>query len=110
MEYLVKMAYVDPGPLLGPDHSAQVVESLVVPSFKKLAELKASGKIRGGGAVSGARAAVFIVDVADNAELDQLLLSIPLWRIVKTDATPLQDFSKRSEHMQHVVTQLKARP
>ncbi|HEX8961690.1 MAG TPA: muconolactone Delta-isomerase family protein, partial [Rhodocyclaceae bacterium] len=83
MEYLVRMTFVDPGPLLGPDQAAQVVESLVVPSFKKLAELKASGKIRGGGAVAGARAAVFIADVADNAELDQLLLGIPLWRVVR---------------------------
>ena len=108
MQYLVTMEYVDPGPLVPPQQVGQLVEQVVLPGFEALGKLKAEKKILAGGVVAGTRTLAFIVDVADNDELDKLLETNPFWGIMKTDATPLQDFEKRAAQDRQSLEQLKA--
>lgn len=106
--YLVTGEYVDPGPLLPPEQVVQMVEQLVLPSFEALAKLEEQKKVLGGGIVCGARAAAFIVDVASNTELNQLLQGLPFWGIVKWTSTPLQTFRERSADERKAMEQIKA--
>src|SRR5438270_1570308 len=94
--YLVTGDYVDPGPMLPPQQLVQMIEKLVLPSFESLAKLEEQKKVLAGGIVAGARAGAFIVDVASNTELNQLLQELPFWGIVKWTATPLQTFRERA--------------
>lgn len=106
--YLVTGEYVDPGPLLPPQQLVQMVEQMVLPSFEMLARLEEQKKILGGGIVAGARAGAFIVDVASNSELNQLLQELPFWGIVKWTAKPLQTFRERAADEKKAMDRIKA--
>ena len=106
--YLVTGEYVDPGPLLPPEQLVQMVEQMVLPSFEALAKLEEQKKVLGGGIVSGARAGAFIVDVASNTELNQLLQGLPFWGLVKFTSTPLQTFRERAADERKAMDQIKA--
>jgi len=106
--YLVTGEYVDPGPLLPPEQLVQMVEQMVLPSFEALAKLEEQKKVLGGGIVCGARAGAFVVDVASNAELNQLLQGLPFWGIVKWTSTPLQTFRERAADERKAMDQIKA--
>ena len=106
--YLVTGEYVDPGPLLPPEQLVQMVEQMVLPSFDALAKLEEQKKVLGGGIVCGARAGAFIVDVASNTELNQLLQGLPMWGLVKFTATPLQTFRERAADERKAMDQMKA--
>ncbi len=106
--YLVTGEYVDPGPLLPPEQLVQMVEQMVLPSFDALAKLEEQKKVLGGGIVCGARAGAFIVDVASNTELNQLLQGLPMWGLVKFTSTPLQTFRERAADERKAMDQIKA--
>lgn len=106
--YLVTGEYVEPGPLLPPEQLAQMVEQLVLPSFEALAKLERQKKVLAGGIVCGGRAGAFIVDVASNSELNQLLQGLPFWGIVKWTSTPLQTFTERAADEKKAMDQIKA--
>jgi hypothetical protein len=106
--YMVTGEYVDPGPLLPPQQVVQMIENLVLPSFEALAKLEEQKKIIGGGIVAGARAGAFVVDVANNSELNQLLQELPFWGVVKWTATPLQTFRERAADEKKAIDRLKA--
>src|SRR3712207_1806049 len=108
MQYLVTMEYVDPGPVLPPQQFAQIIEHYVLPGFEALEKLQAEKKVVAGGVRAGARALTFILDVADNDELDRLLETNPFWGIVKTEVTPLQEFGKRGAQDRRLLEYLKA--
>src|SRR5919202_1756633 len=97
MQYLVTGEFIDPGPLLPPDQLVELIRHLVVPSHDALTNLKAEGKLLGGGYSVGERAGAFIFDVDSNAELDSLLQSLPYWGLVKFKVTPLEDVESRRE-------------
>ena len=106
--YLVTGDYVDPGPMLPPPQLVQLIEKLVLPSFEALAKLEEQKKILGGGIVAGARAGAFIVDVASNSELNQLLQELPFWGVVKWTATPLQTFRERAADEKKAIDRMKS--
>lgn len=106
--YLVTGEFVDPGAMLPPQQLAQVIENVVLPSFEALAKLEEKKKILGGGLVAGARAGAFIVDVASNSELNQLLQGLPFWGLVKWAVTPLQDYRERAVDEKIAIERLKA--
>lgn len=108
MQYLVTMDFVDPGPLLPPAQLAEMLEQAVLPGFKGLADLQAAGKLVAGGLLAGARALAFIIEAADNDEADRLVRTNPLWGIVRTTISPLQDFGKRAELDRQSLDQIKA--
>jgi len=105
--YLVTGEYVDPGPLLPPEQLVQMLENQVLTSFDALATLEDQKKVLGG-IVCGGRAGAFIVDVASNTELNQLLQGLPFWGIVKWTSVPLQPFRERAADERKMMEQVKA--
>jgi muconolactone delta-isomerase len=97
VQYLVTGEFVDPGPLLPPDQLVGMMRQMVLPSHEVLKNLMSEGKIIAGGYAVGERAAAFIFEAESNAELDDLLLSLPYWGVVKFKATPLEGVEARQE-------------
>ena len=97
MQYLVRMDFVDPGPLLHIQQYAGMMRQAVLPGHETLQTLKSEGRILAGGFPVGERAVAFIIEADSPKELDELLQFIPFWGIVKTKVTPLQDFEARHD-------------
>ena len=97
MQYLVRMDFVDPGPLLPIQQYAGMMRQAVLPGHEALQSLKSEGKILAGGFPVGERAVAFIVESDSPKELDASLQQLPLWVITKTKVTPLQDFEDRHD-------------
>lgn len=108
MLYLVTGEFVDPGPLLPPAQLAQLIENLVIPSFEALAKLQQEKKVLAGGIDSARRAGAFILDVASNEEMEQLMMGLPFWGVVKWEITPLTGFADRAVVERRLLAQLKA--
>ena len=97
MRYLVRMDFVDSGPLLPIQQYAGMMRQAVLPGHEALQSLKSEGKILAGGFPVGERAVAFIVESDSPKELDASLQQIPFWGITKTKVTPLQDFEDRHD-------------
>ena len=72
-----------------PDQIIPYMENMVIPNHEALTKLEAEKKILAGGCLVGKRANVFIVEVASNEELHQLLMSLPMFALLETDVVPL---------------------
>ena len=107
MQYLVRMDFVDPGPLLPIQQYAGMMRQAVLPGHEALKTLKSQGKILAGGFPVGERAIAFIVESDSPKELDTLLLRVPFWGIVKTKVTPLQDFDDRQDQDRQATEQME---
>jgi len=110
MLYLVQGEVVDPGMPLAPQQFAEFLESQVIPTFERLTQLEAEGKVRAGGAPAGARATAFIVEAASNDELTGILMTLPLWSRVKWHVTPLDGFQQRIHLARQLLERVKATP
>ncbi len=108
MQYLVTMEFVEPGPLFAPQQLGQMVEETILPSFDALVGLQAAGKVVAGGVLAGTRSASFVVEAADNDELDKLLEGLPFWAVMKTSVAPLQAFAKRAANDRALLERIKA--
>ena len=97
MQYLVRMDFVDPGPMLPIEQYAGMMRRAVLPGHEALQTLKSEGRILAGGFPIGERAIAFIVESDSPNELDELLEFVPFWGIVKTQVTPLQAFEDRHD-------------
>ncbi len=97
MQYLVRMDFVDPGPLLPIQQYVGMMRQAVLPGHEALKNLKSEGRIIAGGFPVGERAIAFIVESDSPKELDSLLEFIPFWGIVKTQVTALQAFEDRHD-------------
>ena len=89
MRYLITMETIDTTIPSSPDQVIPYMENLVIPQHEALTKLEAEKKILASGCVAGKRAHVFIMDVASNEELHQLLMSLPMFPMLKTDVAPL---------------------
>ena len=107
MQYLVTMDYVDPGPMLAPQQIVGMERTAVLPGLEALARLESEGKILGGGLPVGERAIAFVVEADSNKELDELLVDLPLWGIVRTKVTPLHRFEDRLEQDRQLTEHLE---
>jgi hypothetical protein len=105
MEYLV-IGSEGPG-FATKEEALQMLESLVLPSFERLQQWEAEGKIRAGGLPVADRSFVFIAEAASNDALDSMLRSLPLWGALKWEVKPLQSFEARAKLETAVVNQLK---
>ena len=61
-----------------------------------------------GGVLAGTRTASFIIEVASNDELDQVLEGVPFWGIMKTSVAPLQSFAKRAAQDRKLMEMIKS--
>ena len=88
MQYLVTMKTIEDKVPSAPQELVPHVER-VIRSHEIVVELKKEKKIVAGGMPVGEKAYAFIMDVASNDELNDLLLSIPNFHIMEVDVTPL---------------------
>jgi muconolactone delta-isomerase len=107
MQYLVRMDFVDPGPMLPIEQYVGMMRQAVLPGHEALQALKSEGKILAGGFPVGERAIAFIAESDSPKELDALLQFIPFWGIVKTKVTPLQDFEDRHDQDREATEQME---
>ena len=85
----------------------EVLQGVILPSFKELIELEKSKKIIAGGLPVGDRAFVFIAEAKSNDELEQMLRRLPMWGELDWEVTALQTFSGRAKQERQAVRQLK---
>lgn len=107
MLYLVQGTFLDPGLLISPQQLAAVLEKMVLPSLKQLAELNHSGKIFGG-TRAGERGVSFIFDGETNKDVEAFLMGLPFWQHVQFHVTPLQSFDDRIANIGQIVERLKS--
>ena len=106
MKYLVTMELIGTPPA-SRQELLRHVEERVIPTHEILLQLKADKKILAGGDLSGRRGCVFIVEAASNAEVSQLLASLPSWPTQKVDVTPLESFEERQALHRQLAEHLK---
>ena len=104
MKYLVK-GTGGPG-FSSPEEARTVLNTVVMPSFKMLAQFETEGVILGGGLPVGDRAFVFVMEAGGNEELDQLLRRLPMWGALDWEVTPLQSFQGRMAIEQEALSRL----
>jgi hypothetical protein len=105
MKYLV-VASGGPG-FASPEEAVEVLEGVILPSFKQIMELEKRKKIIAGGLPVGDRAFVFITEAKSNDELDQMLRKLPIWGELDWEVTALQTFRGRAKQERQTVRELK---
>ncbi len=108
MKYLVTMELIGTSPLASPQEAVQWLEQMAMPQIETMMKLEAERKILAGGVLTGGRGSASIVEAASNEELDQLLMSLPLWGMMKVDVTPLVSFEARAAQTRQSLEHLKA--
>jgi len=105
MKYLV-IGTGGPG-FTTPEDAVEILQDVVLPSFKRLIELQKRKKIVDGGLPVGERSFVFIAEAKSNDELDQMLRDLPMWGELDWEVTPLQTFSGRARQERDAVREMK---
>jgi hypothetical protein len=105
MRYLV-VGTGGPG-FASPEEAIEVLENIVLPTFKEFITLEKRKKIIAGGLPVADRAFVFIAEAKSNDELDQMLRKIPMWGLLDWEVTPLQTFSGRAKQERQNLRELK---
>jgi len=105
MKYLV-VASGGPG-FSFPEEALEVLQDIILPSFKDLISLEKRNKIIAGGVPVGERTFVFIADAKSNDELDQMLRKLPMWGELDWEVTALQTFNGRARQERQAVKELK---
>jgi hypothetical protein len=105
MRYLV-VGTGGPG-FASPEEAIEVLENIVLPTFKEFVRLEKAKKIIAGGLPVADRAFVFIAEAKSNDELDQMLRKIPMWGLLDWEVTPLQTFSGRAKQERQILRDLK---
>lgn len=105
MKYLV-VASGGPG-FASPVEAVDVLQGIILPSFKELMSLEKRKKIIAGGLPVGERAFVFIAEAKSNDELDQMLRKLPMWGELDWEVSALQTFSGRAKQERQAVRKLK---
>lgn len=108
MRYLVTTELIGTSPVASPQQAVQWMEQMAIPQIEAIMKLEAEKKILAGGNPLGGRSGVFIMEAASSEELDQLLISLPMWGMLKIDVTPLGSFEARLAQSRQQLESLKA--
>lgn len=103
--YLV-VASEGPG-FTSPQEAIQILEKGILPSFHAIMKLQQEKKVIAGGLPVGERAFVFIMQASSNAEVDQVLRSLPAWGALKWKVTALESFAGRATQERQILDELK---
>lgn len=90
-----------------PEEAVEVLQGVVLPTFKVLNELEKRKRIIAGGLPVGDRSLVFIAEAKSNDELDQILRKLPMWGELDWEVTPLQTFNGRAKQERQALRELK---
>jgi muconolactone D-isomerase len=106
MIHLVTMELIG-GPPTSPQDMVQHLEQRIIPTHEALMKLQAQKIILAGGDMSGRRGTAFIVNTASNEELTKLLMSLPMWALMKVEVTPLENFEERQARHREFLDHMK---
>jgi hypothetical protein len=111
MLFLVTAENIDPGYLVPPEQTFQIIEQAVIPSFHILAGWVAEGKAKGG-TFPGERGGALVVDASSVEELDRMMNQLPFFGLVKWQIKALMPFEAIIQQLpQYIAGALfKARP
>lgn len=90
-----------------PEEAVEVLEEIILPTFKELTLLEKKKKIRAGGLPVGERSFVFFLEAKSNEEVDEILRSLPIWGSLEWEVTPLQTFTGRAKQERQALRELK---
>ena len=109
MKYLVTMEMMESAlsNLLGsPQQMAQHIEQLLN-QHEALIKLETEKKVLAPGSPIGKKADLFIADVASDEELNDLIMSLPLFVKMNVEVTPLVDFKVQDEKIRQNLERFK---
>lgn len=108
MQYLVQMRLSNASRPTTLQDGVTFIEQFILPTLELCKKLREDKKILAGGPGSGTVALVLIVNVESPRELDDLIMSLPLWPRMETDVIPLTTFEGRQQTVRPVLERLKA--
>jgi hypothetical protein len=85
-----------------------LAEQFIFPTLQLCRQLLAEKRIVAGGPRSGAIALVLIVNAQSARELDDLIMSLPLWSRMETEVIPLTSFEDREPVVRSIVERRRA--
>lgn len=91
-----------------PQEGAVFIEQFILPTLELCKRLEAEKKIVAGGPLSGTIALSLIVSAESVQELDDLIMSLPVWPRMETTVTPLTTFDFRMQAVRTRLEQLKS--
>ena len=106
-QYLATMEMVGAVPPTASQDLIQWLEQVVIPSEEAVLRLKGEKNILAGGDLSGRRGRAFSMEAASNAEVAELLSSIPQWPLLQVDVSPLHSFEENLVQVRRAVEQMK---
>lgn len=107
MLYLIKMKGIE-NMLAGPPQElVPALENMILPTLKTLAGLEKEKKLTGG-ALSGRREIVFVMDFASNDEAGKWVMSLPWWPVHDCEVIALQPIQSHVPFVEQTLKQLKA--
>ncbi len=107
MKYLVTMELIGTPPAASPEELVQHLKQRIIPTHEALMKLEADKKILAGGDMSGRRGTVIIIEAASNDEVTKLLMTLPMWALMKVDVTPLENFEDRQARHRELLERFK---
>lgn len=107
--YLVEMNFPPFASLPAPAELLSFMEKTALPSFERLEQLEAEGRILAGGTTLGAVGLSFVIRTESAEELDETLAALPLWPRAQTRVVPLGTFAQRAGATRQRLAQLQAR-
>ena len=90
-----------------PEEAVEVLQEIILPTFKELQILEKKKKIKAGGLPVGERSLVFFLEAKSNEEVDEILRSLPVWGSLDWEVTPIQSFAGRAKQERQAVRELK---
>jgi muconolactone delta-isomerase len=92
MQHLVQMKIVPQGRPMSAEEGKVLFEEFIRPTLELCKKLQDEKKILAGGPISGTVGLVLIVKADSAKELDDLVMSLPVWPRMETEVTPLTTF------------------
>ena len=108
MNYLIQMRLATNSRPNSPQEGLTLIEGYIFPTLEMYKKLEREKKILAGGPMSAAIGIVLIAQAESAPELDDLLMSLPLWPLMETTVTPLTTFDGRIAAIRPVLEGLKA--
>lgn len=109
MKYLVTTEMMEERVPGDPRQLVQHVEQ-VIGRHEAMVQLVKEKKVLAGGGAVGQKMDGFIVDVASNKELNDLLMSLPLHHVMQVEVIPLADYEDLVTKERQNVERLQAAP
>jgi muconolactone delta-isomerase len=96
MQYLVQMKILPEGRPKSVEEGEIFFKEFIRPTLELCKKLVNQEKILAGGPISGTIGLVLVVKADSAKELDDLVISLPVWPRMETEVTPLTTFEDRA--------------